>query len=558
MVGTAARDTTGGKIRPLVLLSVVVLLAAFVAACTGGGDGPAPTGSPTTSFHGPAYSLRVLGGSELDDMRPILDEAARATGVTVKLTEIGTLAGAQLVGSGTAARDYDALWFSSNRYFSLQISTLNQLGTTTPIMYSPVLLGLRGSVARQLGWDRNPVSWADIAAAAAQHRFTFGMTDPTRSNSGFSALVGIAEAIANTGAALTDQDVDAAAPQLHDFFGAQAMSSGSSGWLADNYLHADSAKSSTVDGMVNYESVLLSLNASGKLHDPLIPIYPTDGVVLADYPLTLLRSASDTAKSAYQRLVGYLRTPAVQREIMDHTQRRPALSDVPLSAAFGHHQFYDLPFPDAPDVVNNLISAYFNKLRRPPRTVYVLDTSGSMAGDRIAGLKAALADLTGADPVLANQFTQFRDREQVIMLPFNTVPGTPTIFDVPDQNPRPVLDQIGRYANGLTTGGNTAMYDALVAAYGLIGQQNTTDPERIDSIVVLTDGETNTGRDLTAFTEFYHQLPAGLAAVPVFPVLFGEANAAELRQLAELTGGLTFDARTQPLAEVFKDIRGYQ
>ena len=40
--------------------------------------------------------------------------------------------------------------------------------------------------------------------------------------------------------------------------------------------------------MINYESVLLSLNASGKLHEPLDLIYPSEGIVTADYPLLLL------------------------------------------------------------------------------------------------------------------------------------------------------------------------------------------------------------------------------------------------------------------------------
>jgi Ca-activated chloride channel family protein len=547
-----------GGARPTSVLPAVLLLAAVLAGCGGGPSSGLV--APTTDFSGPSYTLRVLGGSELEDMRPILDEAARATGVTVKLTETGTIDGAELVASGKADNSYDAIWFSSNRYLALHTGALNRLGNSTKIMYSPVLLGLRAPTAHELGWDHAQVTWADISAAAGQHRFSFGMTNPAHSNSGFSALVGIATAIANTGSALDMQQVAQAAPQLRSFFGSQALSAGSSGWLSDAYQRreSDADDGQSVNGLVNYESVLLSLNASGKLHERLTLIYPKDGVVIADYPLTLLSSASDAARSAYGRLVGYLRSPPVQREIMDRTQRRPVLPDVPLANGFGQHQLYELPFPAKLDVVDGLIDAYFDTLRRPARTVYLLDVSGSMAGDRIAGLKTALAALTGVDPSLTSQFDRFHNREQVTMLPFSTTPDKPTTFDIPEQSPQAVLDQIRAYDNGLTASGETAIYDSLVVAYGILGQHAAADPDRINSIVLMTDGENNAGRDFSAFTTFYHQLPPSLASIPIFPILFGEGNVAEMQKLVQLTGGLTFDARTQSLTTVFKEIRGYQ
>jgi Ca-activated chloride channel homolog len=46
--------------------------------------------------------------------------------------------------------------------------------------------------------------------------------------------------------------------------------------------------------------------------------------------------------------------------------------------------------------------------------------------------------------------------------------------------------------------------------------------------------------------------------IPVFWVLFGEANEAALQELAKITGGQVFDARKRSLYSVFKDIRAYQ
>ena len=136
--------------------------------------------------------------------------------------------------------------------------------------------------------------------------------------------------------------------------------------------------------------------------------------------------------------------------------------------------------------------------------------------------------------------------------------STPTTFDVPEQDQQPVLDRIRAYGDGLTAHGNTALYDALVSAYEVLRAESAADPDRITSVVLLTDGEANTGRGLDDFTAYVRQLPPGLAAVPVFPVLVGEADAAQMGQVAAVTGGQVFDAHGQSLADAFAAIRGYQ
>jgi Ca-activated chloride channel family protein len=74
----------------------------------------------------------------------------------------------------------------------------------------------------------------------------------------------------------------------------------------------------------------------------------------------------------------------------------------------------------------------------------------------------------------------------------------------------------------------------------------------------MTDGESNTGRDGSRFLTDYRSLPPEVRAVKTFAILFGEANPAELQRVADATGGRVFDGRSAPLAQVFKEIRGYQ
>ncbi|GAB3738896.1 substrate-binding domain-containing protein [Amycolatopsis oliviviridis] len=536
------------------VLAISVVCALSLVSCDSGkgetrGLGEAEPGT-----------LRVLAGSELADLQPLLEQEAAATGVKVKFQFTGTLEGTESLANGKVDGQYDAVWFSSNRYPAAVPEAAKRLGEQVKIMSSPVVLGLSASAAQRLGWAGRPVGWGEIAEAAGKKAFTYGMTDPSASNSGFSALVGVASALAGAGNAVDAQQIASVTPKLTEFFSAQAMSAGSSGWLSEAYQRRASGQDpgKKVDGLINYESVLLSMNASGKLPEPLTLVYPSDGVVTADYPLTLLQSANSDARDAHRKLAERLRTPDTQRKIMETTQRRPVVPGVPLGQQFAQKDLVELPFPATQQAVDALLGAYFDKIRRPSRTLYVLDTSGSMAGDRIESLRTALIGLTGADGSLTGRYRRFRSREEVTMLPFDTVPGRPETFAVPEGDPQPVLDKIKTFAEGLDANGGTAIYDSLQRAYDIMGPLVARDPDRFTSIVLMTDGQNANGATFSDFQLRFPSLPEAMRQVPVFTVIFGEGNSAELGEVAKRTGGNVFDARGDVLPKVFQEIRGYQ
>jgi Ca-activated chloride channel family protein len=531
---------------------VVALLAALLlAGCTAEPDPPADPREPS-SVSGPPVTLRVLAGSELADMKPILDEAAKATGVRVTMTYTGTLEGADLVTRGGADGKYDAVWFSSTRYLQTIPEAKRRLAGATRIMGSPVVLGIRAPVARRLGWDREAPSWSDIASAAAKGDLTYAMTDPAASNTGFSVLVAVAAALDGSGRALDAAAINRIAPELTGFFVGQQLTAGSTDWLTDAFVRRNTGadEGGAIDGLVSYEASLRSLNTAGSLPEPLTVVYPKDGVVSADYPFTLLAGATDDVRGGYDRLADYLTTAEVQRSIVDKTARRAAVPRVPLPDR-APKSLVELPFPDTRPAIDALLTAYFDRLRKPARTVYVLDLSGSMKGNRLAALKTALSNLTGVNTSLSGRYCQFRSREEVILLPFSTTPGAPRTFTVSAESPQASRNTIRAAINALAVSGDTAVYDSLVRAHGLFGGAE----DRFLSIVLMTDGESNTGRTLTDFTGYVSSAPR---AVRVFPILFGEAAERQMRTVADVTGGELWDARKADLGKAFCQIRGYQ
>ncbi|MFD3871083.1 substrate-binding domain-containing protein [Streptomyces sp. NPDC058623] len=537
--------------RPRGRLAVAVALTATLlgaSACTSddssGGPGGSGESKPTAYKEG---RLRVLASSELSDMEPVLKAAKAATGVSVDFTWSGTLDAVEQVASGKADGRYDAIWLSSNDYLRLRPEASAKLANETPVMSSPVAIGVKPQALTRLGWKPQEVTWSAVEEAVAAGKLTYGMTDPVRSNSGFSALVSVASGLSGAQAALTEQDVRAAQPRLKGFFNGQKLTSGSSGWLVTAY-----AKRDDVDALVNYESVLLSMN--DRAEQPLTVIRPKDGVVTAHYPLTLLTSAPAGARESGRALTEYLRGADAQRAITSGTLRRPVAAGVAPAAGLDPAVRRELPFPGSRAVADGLLASYENELRRPSRTVYVLDTSGSMAEeDRIGRLKAALTELTGTGS--SGPGHRFRDREEVTLLPFGDKVKKVLTHVVEPGSPGASLDAIRGDVASLRPEGGTAVYGSLKAAYQHLGQGNA---DAFTSIVLMTDGQS--GDKVQDFDSFYAGLPEGRKHTPVFAVLFGDSDRKELTHITELTGGRLFDATdgNGSLDGAFEEIRGYQ
>jgi Ca-activated chloride channel family protein len=210
-------------------------------------------------------------------------------------------------------------------------------------------------------------------------------------------------------------------------------------------------------------------------------------------------------------------------------------------------------------VIDALLFSYLDEQRLPSHTFYVLDVSGSMEGEGLRDLKAALTNLTGLDPSLTGQFARFRSREQVTMLPFSSEVEDVRSFAVDATAAAGQdMERIRGYVDQLQADGNTAIYSALADAYSLAQQAQVQDPDRAYSIVLMSDGQNNSGISPQDFRSAFQDLPPQTQQVKTFTVLFGDADRKEMEQIAELTGGRMFDATSESLSRIFKEIRGYQ
>jgi Ca-activated chloride channel homolog len=549
-------------------LTLIAVLASACALLPGGSTPSTPTPASTTKTPSAAapvkpldseVTLRVLGSNDLTDMGDVIAAATAATNVKLVVTHVSEPAGAQTVASGKANGKYDAVWFASNAYLALEPKAAGKVVSSTKIMTSPVALGLDAQVANQLGWDRKAPTWAQITEAASAKKFRYGMSNPATSNPAFGALANVATALGD-GSALEVDQVDSVAGDLRRFFSAQSMTAESASFLVDRFL-ASVGKKGAPQGLINYESKLIALNESGQLQRPMTVIIPADGVVSADFPMALLSGASAEARTAYTVLSDWLRSPDGQRLIMEKTARRPVIGSVkPDPARFGDQLLIELPFPARRDVLDRLLTSYLNSIRRATQSIYVLDLSGSMQGERIKALREALISLAGGSgSVSSSGYAVFRERETVTLIGYGDSARKPQTFTVPPDDAKGGQARIRSAAEKLeSVPENTATYTALREAYRLADRQVRSNPGALTSIVLMTDGEQNVGISEADFRRFHSGLRADTKAVPTFTVKFGPADAAALDRIAKLTGGRLFSVQDQRLVTAFRQIRAYQ
>lgn len=526
--------------KKLSLFLFSLVLAIGLTACNknpGGTDATNSSPSAANSGSGNGAAFRILAGSELKDVADLVTAFGKTQNVDVRFEYTGTL---DAVDKLAEKSNVDAVWVSHGKYLQLVPAVKSQIKATEKTMYSRVVLGVKPEVVKALGWESGKTGWKDVVAAAKARKFRFAMTNPTGSNTGFVALAGLAAELSGKGDALEEKDIPVS--QLSEFFGGQSMTAGSSGALADMFA----ANPARVDGIINYESVIRSMNAKGL---PLEVIIPKEGVITADYPLMLLTGTSQG--DFYAKLVAYLRQDATQKQIASTTFRTP------LAGSGSNEVVNELPFPGSLAVVDTILKGFLNRYSVPASSYFVLDVSGSMQGERLENMKQAMLSLAEGDASSAGRFSLFRSREHIEMMPFAHEPLPNHVYDLSEDvgKNKQILTDMATDINQLTVGGGTAIFSSVAKVYPE-AQKVLTKGERRVTIVLLTDGQNTNGMSLAAFKTFVEQ--QGEPKVPVFAIIYGDAKQSEMQELAASTGGRVFDARSVKLTRIMKDIRTFQ
>lgn len=537
------------RLRAVFAAAVLMTFAAFaLTACSfGTEEQEEASGSGDVSVLGSGdQTLRIVSGSENKELEPILEEYADEEDIRIEMSYKGSLDIMRLLEEEDIS--YDAVWPASSLWLTVG-DTDHRVKHAESISITPVVFGIRKSLAEELGFVGREVSVRDILSAIEAGKLKFCMTSATQSNSGASAYIGFLYALLGNPEMITMEDLQSEElkTQVRELLYGVDRSSGSSDWLKDMFLEGG------YDAMVNYECLVIQANREleARGEETLYTVYPYDGLSLADSPLGYVDHGDDEKEELFLKLQEYLLSEEVQNQIQQ-TGRRSGYTGVSEENREVFREDWGLQ-PDrvlspirmpAEDVLFEALDLYQTDFKKPSLNVYCLDYSGSMRGDGNEQLEEAMKQLLIQENARVN-FLQASEQEVNILIPFDdTVLGTFTAVGNGSE-----LEGLYDVIQKSRPGGGTDMYSAAIRGLEMLSEYDLS--QYTPAIILLTDGQS--GGSLATFESSYENFGQD---VPVFSIMFGDADETQLEELAEYTNARVFDGR-ENLTEAFRSVKGY-
>lgn len=544
---------TGGRLKKI-FLSILAALMLLTGCGVGEREG-AQTASEDNRktdqeqeiTRVPGGQIRILSGSENQELEEIIQECGEATGVEIQMEYKGSVDIMRELENG--AQDYDAVWPASSIWVSMG-DTGHLIKHSQSVSMTPVVFGIRESLAEELGFVGKDVSVNDILTAIRDGKMRFCMTSATQSNSGASAYIGFLYALLDKQEGLKAEDLQD--PELKaditELLSGVERSSGSSDWLKDMFLDGD------YDAMVNYECLIIDANRQmveeGK--EPLYVVYPYDGLSIADSPLGYVDHGDSEKEEAFLAVQEYLMSEQAQKKI-EATGRRISANGVSeenqnvFNSDWGidtERILSPIQMPEA-SVLTEALNVYQTSFKKPSLNIYCLDFSGSMAGTGEGQLKEAMSQILLQENARKN-FLQANAGEvnQVIFFD-DTILGIEAAADDSDE----ALAELNQKVADFQIAGGTDIYRAAAEALEIASGYNLEN--YTPAIILMTDGRSN--YNYSNFEEVWSQYGE---EIPIFSITFGDADPSQLEELAQISGGRVFDG-TQDLTAAFRSVKGY-
>lgn len=423
------------------------------------------------------------------------------------------------------------------------------VGQTVRYAVSPVVIAMWRDTAQAMGYPGKSLGWSDLMAKA-QSDPNFKWSHPsTASASGLLAT--LAEFYAGAGKTRGLSSDDVLAQHTLDYVGAIERTVryyGEGEWPTMQRLVQEGH--GYLDALVCSEQLVIW--ARGKGAD-LVAIYPLEGALWQDHPLALLEQPglTDVQRLTFARFAEFVTSHDEQQKIL-LMGYRPADLSIPLNQAGSpiradngvdpSQPMTSLQVP-APAVLQTVQQSWWLTKRRT-NVILVVDTSGSMQGEKLANVKQALQTFIQQIPT---------DEERVGLVAFSSN----VYLDMQPETLKTSRDKLLTTIDGLQSRGDTALLDAVDTAYNDLQAMN--DKERINAIVVMTDGLENNSR--TTLNRLTNKMRNGNnTGVPVivFAIAYGgDADKGMLTTLAESTGGQMREGTLETIRELYKILSTY-
>ena len=579
--------------RAIRIISLLMLVAG-IGCGSPSRDESGAASRQSASRHGASHVLKLISGSENEALFSALDESGKVRkdsggdpidsdivrswekdhDADVQVSYSGSVDIMNQIAAGKQC-EYDIVCPAASTWITLGNEQSHVVKDVKAIQFSPLVYGVEAAVAKDLGWYKNgrpgEMSATVWLKAAESGKLRFAMTSATRSNSGNMAFLGFLYEFAGNPdvlslANLRDPKVGI---EMTRMLKSQHRTSGSSGWLKTLYLEELARGNHPFNGMINYESMFIELNTelTRQGRDPMIVFYPEGSLAISDSPLGYVDRGDSEKEKLFLSFEQYLLSQPVQDRI-EQIGRRPANQigmkvpnpdPVVWNPAWGidtTRVLSPFPIPDAP-VLREAMNLYQTTFRKPSLTVWVLDYSGSMGENQgEAQLKEGMRNVLETD-IARQHMLLAGPRDISVVILFDSAPrnaGQVGDWTVRGNNPQEMRDLLRKVVDA-SAGGGTATFDAILLAFETIRDLGVPLHDYHAAIVVMTDGRANKGRSLESL-ENELQARQMEEDIPVYAILFGDADPKQMNALASAFSGRTFEGRKN-LVGTLQEVQGY-
>lgn len=465
------------------------------------------------------------------------------------------------------------------------------LADSPPTALAPVVMAIWESRLKaiqekegttEIGWEEllnvlnSPQGWADYDIPGNRTTVYYGHTDPFISSTALSTLIAEFYASARQNSddpnfrrltleQVNDPEVQQGVRNIEELI--RHYSS-----RTTEFKEYIAQGPSYLDFVALEENDLIFINQGKTSYQPpetLVALYPKEGTFWHEHPFAIPETdwVTDEQRAAAKVFTEYVRSEAVQRKVLE-SGFRPVNPSVPVGYPISSELGVDpnqpstvLEVPD-PEVVAQ-VQASWQFVKKQADVLLVMDTSGSMQGDKIEQAKtAANAFLDGMPAQNRVGMVIFDSQPQVYdfdrngfsyLNPDDLESIDPLISFEAGQNN--IRDQV----NALEVGGDTSLYDAIEQSIALLKASRDAEDDRIQSIVVLSDGQdTSSSTSLQEVVEVINANKEDRNPVIVIPVAYGgDADINALNNIARSSATRVQSGDPENIQQVLELISSY-
>ena len=426
------------------------------------------------------------------------------------------------------------------------------------IVRTPLVIAMWKRLADAYGYPKRKLGYAQLSQLAtggwgAVGRPEFGSfkyvhTNPDFSTSGLSAVAASYYAAVGKKEGLTEADVTRGRAQVRALERSIVHYGDTTLFISDEMRGRGLGYASAV---AMEEITLLDFNRRAGDGEKLVAVYPSDGTFFSDNPLMTLQGdwVTRDQRRAAAVFAAYL-AEQVTPELAGRAGFRPADERAAPAGLVTRANGVDpaqpariLRLPE-PKVLVKIKQAW-RADRKPANVVIVFDNSGSMGEEN--KLQQAVEGLKGF-------FREAAPQDRIGLIKFSGQ-ITPLVPIAPMRTNREALLAA---ADEIFPEDETRVRDATIA--GVQAVEAALDPDAINAVVVLTDGEdTSSGRSADAVVrELEAQRRKESGQIRVFTIAYGsEPNAGELSRYAKASGGNSYEGGGEDIASIYRSISSF-